>query len=210
MTIHSVTAGTETDPRSGKRARILRAAVEVFARTGYFNAKVSEVARAAGVADGTIYLYFSGKEDLLVSIFRESMQQYLERLRSELAAEETAARRLRRAIEVHLENLGADRDLAVVFQVELRQSLKFMELFSKHEVGEYLEILRRIIEQGQSSGEFRADLSPALVTKAVFGILDEMVTSWILSERDHRPAELSAEVARFVLGGLAPSAAHRF
>lgn len=202
MTIHSVPEAVTEDPRSDKRSRILRGAVDVFARTGYFNAKVSEVARAAGVADGTIYLYFSGKEDLLVSIFRESMQKYLERLREELAQEVTAAGRLVRAVRVHLDNLGADRNLAVVFQVELRQSLKFMALFSRHEVGEYLDLLRGIVEEGQRGGEFRSDVSPVLISKAVFGMMDEMVTSWILSDRDYRPVEHTDEIASFVLGGL--------
>ena len=207
MTIHSVSATRSDDPRGEKRSRILRAAVDVFARTGYFNAKVSEVARAAGVADGTIYLYFASKEDLLVSIFRESMQQYLTRLRAELSEESSASGRLVRALRVHLENLGSDRNLAVVFQVELRQSLKFMTLFSRHEVGEYLELLREIVEDGQKQGEFRKDVSANLVTKAVFGIIDEMVTSWILSDRDYRPADHADEIAAFVLGGLTPVSA---
>lgn len=203
MRIHSVpVVEQDIDPRTEKRQRILRAAVEVFAQRGFFNAKVSEVARAAGVADGTIYLYFSGKEDLLISIFRDSMRTYLGRLRDALAKESTPPQRLSRLMAVHLENLGADRNLAVVFQVEFRQSLKYMSLFSREEFGEYLDILRGIIEEGQRSGEFRSDLPSSLVAKSVFGILDEMVTSWMLSDKDHRPAEQVAELASFVLGGL--------
>ena len=185
-----------------KRDRILRAAVEVFARSGYFNAKVSEIARAAGVADGTIYLYFDGKEDLLVTIFREHTRTYLESLRAHLAAVSRPEDRLRSAIRHHLETLGRDRALAVVYQVELRHSLKFMSLFSQQEVADYLDMLRAIVEEGQRQGVFRRTLHPQLVAKAVFGILDEMVTSWMLSEKDYALGEQAEQVADLVLTGL--------
>jgi AcrR family transcriptional regulator len=113
-----------------KRRRILQAAVKVFARKGYFAARVAEIARRAGVADGTIYLYFRGKEDILVSLFDELMAEHVERARAEMQAVEDAPSRLRLIAEHHLRALGADRDLAVVFQVELRQSTKFLERFS--------------------------------------------------------------------------------
>src|SRR5204863_7313831 len=113
-----------------KRERILRAAIEVFARNGYFNAKVSEIAKAAGVADGTIYLYFDAKEDLLVTIFREHTRNYLQSLERELAHVRRPEERIRIAIRHHLEALGRDRSLAIVAQVELRHSLKFMSLLS--------------------------------------------------------------------------------
>lgn len=187
---------------TNKRERILRAATDVFARVGYFNARVSEVARAAGVADGTIYLYFQSKEDLLVTIFRDHARRYLGSLESELASLPTAEERVRRAIRHHLETLGSDRALAVVSQVELRHTLKFMSLFSQTEVADYLNILRRIVEQGQSEGAFHHNLSPQLVAKSIFGILDEMVTSWILSEKEYDLSAQAGPVAEFVLHGL--------
>src|SRR3979409_680877 len=137
---------------TSKRERILRAAVEVFALNGYFNAKVSEIAKAAGVADGTIYLYFDGKEDLLVTIFREHTRNYLQSLERELAHIRRPEERIRIAIRHHLETLGRDRSLAIVAQVELRHSLKFMSLFSQQEVADYLNMLRKMIEQGQADG----------------------------------------------------------
>lgn len=204
MTIHSVAATPQATPKTDKRERILRAAVTVFARTGYFNAKVSEVAKGAGVADGTIYLYFSGKEDLLVSIFRDTMERFMSLLRDVLERETDPAKRLAIIIRSHLENLGTDRDLAVVFQVELRQSLKFMELFSKHELADYLELLRGVIEEGQRDGSFRSDLRPHFIVKSIFGMLDEMVTSWILSDKDHRPIEEADSIVALLLHGLRP------
>lgn len=185
-----------------KRERILRAAIDVFARNGYFNAKVSEIAKAAGVADGTIYLYFDGKEDLLVTIFREHTRSYLQSLERDLAHVRRPEERLRIAIRHHLETLGRDRSLAIVAQVELRHSLKFMSLLSQQEVADYLNMLRKIVEHGQSDGSFRRTLHPQLVAKALFGILDEMVTSWILSEKEYELAAHSDQIADLILTGL--------
>ena len=178
------------------------AAVDVFAKSGYFNAKVSEIAKAAGVADGTIYLYFDGKEDVLITIFREHTRNYLQSLERELANVRAAEDRIRIAIRHHLETLGRDRALAVVSQVELRHSLKFMSLLSQQEVADYLNIIRKIVEYGQHEGVFRRTLHPQLVAKSVFGILDEMVTSWILSEKEQNLADQSEQIADFVLTGL--------
>ena len=193
----------EAPSRSGnKRARILRAATDVFAEVGYFNARVSQVAKAGGVADGTIYLYFRNKEDLLITIFREHAQSFLVSLERELRGVTDWSERIRCAIRHHLTTLGRDRALAVVSQVELRHTLKFMSLFSHAEVAEYLDILRQIIERGQAEGAFRASLHPQLVAKSIFGILDELVTSWILSEKEYDLAAQASHVADFVLQGL--------
>jgi TetR/AcrR family fatty acid metabolism transcriptional regulator len=185
-----------------KRERILRAAIDVFAQSGYFNAKVSDIAHAAGVADGTIYLYFEGKEDLLVSIFREHTRNYLQSLEQALADIDRPKERIRTAIRHHLATLGRDRALAIVAQVELRHSLKFMALLSHQEVADYLNILRKIVEDGQAEGSFRRNLNPQLMAKAVFGVLDEMVTSWMLSEKEYDPADQADEVADLLLTGL--------
>lgn len=192
----------ETARGTTKRERILRAAIEVFARSGYFNAKVAEVAKAAGVADGTIYLYFDSKEDLLVTVFREHTRNYLQSLERSLAHVRRAEERLRITIRHHLETLGRDRSLAIVAQVELRHSLKFMSLLSQQEVADYLNMLRTIVEHGQADGSFRRTTHPQLAAKAIFGVLDEMVTSWILSEKDYDLAMHSEEIAGLVLKGL--------
>jgi TetR/AcrR family fatty acid metabolism transcriptional regulator len=203
MSIHSVSAKTAATPAtSSKRERILRAAIDTFAESGYFNAKVSDIAKAAGVADGTIYLYFDGKEDLLVNVFREHTRTYLQSLEIAIRNARRPEERIRIAIRHHLEALGRDRALAVVSQVELRHSLKFMSLLSHNEVGDYLNMIRTLVEQGQAEGVFRRTLHPQLVAKSVFGILDEMVTSWILSEKDYNPADHAEAIADFVLNGL--------
>jgi len=212
MTIHlrmvrqPIPTPTTSEPEAfrgtSKRERILRAAVDVFAEYGYFNAKVAQIAKSAGVADGTIYLYFDGKEDLLITIFREHTRNYLHSLEQRLANVNPAEERLRIAVHHHLETLGRDRALAVVSQVELRHSLKFMSLFSQEEVADYLIVIRKIVEHGQQEGTFRRNIHPQLVAKAIFGVLDEMVTSWMLSEKDYDLPAQSEQVADFILTGL--------
>src|SRR3982751_1619268 len=132
-----------------KREAILRAAVKVFAQRGYFNAKVADIAREAGIADGTVYLYFKSKDEVLHSIFDRAMEEFISEGKRELAAVEGAAARLSKIAELHLERLGADRDLAIVFQVELRGSTKHMQEFSAAGFGQYLDIIRETIESGQ-------------------------------------------------------------
>lgn len=192
----------ETFRGTSKRERILRAAVDVFAQNGYFNAKVSDIAKAAAVADGTIYLYFDNKEHVLTSIFREHTKQYIASLRQELHNIGRAEDRIRTTIRHHLETLGNDRALAVVSQVELRHSLKFMKGFSQAEVADYLTLIREIVERGQEQGTFRRTLHPQLVAKSIFGILDEMVTSWILSEKDYNLSDQADQIADLILTGL--------
>jgi len=186
-----------------KRGRILDAAVKVFARKGYFGARVSEIAQHARVADGTIYLYFRNKEDILVSLFDEVMAEHVERGRQELAAVAGAEARLLVIARHHLRLLGGNRDLAVVFQVELRQSTKFMERFTAGWLQDYLAVISDVIEEGQREGTFRPDLSRKLATKAFFGALDEMVTSWILSPKEYDLVGQAAPVVDLFLHGAA-------
>ena len=170
-------------PPVPKRDAILRAAIDVFADRGFFNAQVADVARAAGVAAGTVYLYFRSKDDLLVSVFERTMKDALADVRTATSGVGDPAERLRRFARVHLGRLGRDRNLAIVFQVELRQSVKFMERFSSSLLREYLGQIRAAIAEGQGSGVFRKDVSPTAAAKMFFGALDEMATNWILSRR---------------------------
>jgi TetR/AcrR family transcriptional regulator, fatty acid metabolism regulator protein len=186
MTIHSVTTATARPLLEGdKREAILRAATDVFASGGFFNSQVADVARAAGVAAGTVYLYFRSKDDLLVSIFDRTMREWIEEGRASVAPITDPVERLRAIARVHLDRMGRDRSLAVVFQVELRQSTKFMERFSSTLLRDYLGQIRAAIEDGQKRGLFRTDLNATSVAKVFFGALDEMATNWILSRRRH-------------------------
>jgi TetR/AcrR family transcriptional regulator, fatty acid metabolism regulator protein len=197
MNIHSVPVAATTRRRAdpavpAKRDAILRAAIDVFAERGFFNAQVADVARAAGVAAGTVYLYFRSKDDLLASIFERTMREAFAEGRAALAGVSDPSERLRRFARLHLERLGRDRNLAIVFQVELRQSVKFMERLSSTLLRDYLGQLRGAIVDGQRAGVFRADLNATVAAKALFGAIDEMATNWILSRRRY-PLEADAD-----------------
>jgi TetR/AcrR family fatty acid metabolism transcriptional regulator len=186
-----------------KREAILRAAIRVFAHNGYFSSKVADIAREAGVADGTVYLYFKSKEEILHSIFDRSMEEAIADGRKRLEGVTDPRERLRRIAQMHLDRLSADRDLAVVFQVELRGSTKFMEAFSAAGFAEYLNIIRSTFEEGQRAGVFRADLNAKVVAKILFGALDEMATNWILSKRRYKLEPMADQVLDIFINGVA-------
>src|SRR3984893_2418716 len=185
-----------------KRSAILRAAIRVFANNGYFNSKVADIASEAGVADGTGYLYFKSKEEILHSIFDRSMEEAFADGRKRLEGVSDTREKLRLIAELHLERLGADRDLAVVFQVELRGSTKFMEEFSAAGFAEYLGLIRATIEEGQREGFFRPELNAKVAAKILFGALDEMATNWMLSGCRYKLAPMAASVLDIILNGV--------
>ena len=185
-----------------KRQAILRAAIRVFAHNGYFSSKVADIAREAGVADGTVYLYFKSKEEILHSIFDRNMEEGIAEGRKLLQDTSDPREKLRRIAVLHLERLGADRDLAVVFQVELRGSTKFMEEFSAAGLAEYLQLIGATIEEGQRAGVFRPELNAKVMAKILFGALDEMATNWILSPRKYQLAPMADQVLDIFLNGV--------
>ena len=185
-----------------KREAILRAAIKVFAGKGYFNSKVADIAGEAGIADGTVYLYFKSKDEILHSIFDRAMAEFIAEGRREIADIADPAARLHRIAQLHLEKLGSDRDMAIVFQVELRGSTKFMQEFSAAGFAEYLDIIRKTITEGQESGVFRSDLKPITCAKILYGALDEMVTNWILSKQSYQLAPMADEVLKIFFGGV--------
>jgi TetR/AcrR family fatty acid metabolism transcriptional regulator len=195
--------------REAKRQAVLNAAVTEIARRGYFGTTVSAIARRAGVADGTIYLYFKGKEAILVAIFERAMRRFSDEARRALSdAGVTAEEKLRRFVSLHLSLLGEDRDIAVIFQVEFRHTVHILELLSRSGMRDYLGLIAQVVEQGKREGVFRSDLDPLFAAKVVFGVLDEMATDWVLSRKNVRLASRAGAVCDLLLGGLrAPAAA---
>jgi len=194
--------GTAKIVVADKREAILRSATKVFARKGFFNAKVADIAAEAGIADGTVYLYFKSKDDILHSIFDRAMAEFISEAAKELETITDPAEKLERIATIHLERLGADRDLAIVFQVELRGSTKFMQEFSAAGFAEYLDVIKKTIEEGQSAGKFRSDMKPVVCSKILYGALDEMVTNWILSKKSYPLAPMAGEVMKMFFGGM--------
>ena len=185
-----------------KREKILDAAVVEIAQRGFYQTTVAMIAKRAGVADGTIYLYFRNKEEILFSLFERGMGRFISEGRGHLDESRTATDKLRKIVDLHLSLVGKDRDLAIITQVEMRHSLHFMDHLSRNQVGQYLEILAQVVIQGQQEGTFRTDLDPVFAAKAIFGILDEMATDWVLSRRNTRLESKSVPVSDFLLAGL--------
>ncbi len=191
--------------RGDKRDRILNAAVRVFAKNGFYATRVSEVAKAAGVADGTIYLYFRSKEELLTSLFEDRVNRLLAYLKEELPKLKRASDKLRRVLELQLGLLEGERELAEVLTVILRQSTKLMKEFAAPRFTAYLDAIAKVVSEGQASGEFRKDVSPHLVARAVFGALDGIALTWALGRAEQGAlARASRQLADVFLRGLAP------
>ncbi|HUE86718.1 MAG TPA: TetR/AcrR family transcriptional regulator [Vicinamibacterales bacterium] len=196
-------------PAADKREAILRAATHVFARNGFFQSQVADIAREAGVAAGTVYLYFRNKDDLLVSLFERTMREAIAAGRAVLEGVAEPRDRLMHIARLHLERLGRDRDLAVVFQVELRQSTKFMERFSSTYLRDYLGLIRDTLAHGQATGHFRSDVNPTIAAKLFFGALDEMATNWMLSRRRYSLAAQAETIVDLFVNGVAPRSGAR-
>ena len=198
MTIHSVAILAASD----KRTAILDAATAVFAERGFFAAQVADIARGAGIAAGTVYLYFRSKDEILTSIFDRTMKEAIAEGRAALAGEPDPIERLRRIARLHLTRMGRDRSLAVVFQVELRQTTKFMEKLSTSGLRDYLKLIQQTIEDGQARGVLRKTLNARMAAKVFFGALDEMATNGILSRRRYALAQQADEIVDILVGGM--------
>ncbi|WP_243354459.1 TetR/AcrR family transcriptional regulator [Bacillus litorisediminis] len=177
-----------------KFKQIIDAAVVVIAENGYHQAQVSKIAKQAGVADGTIYLYFKNKEDILISLFQEKMGSFIERLDELISDEASAAGKLKVLIENHFLMLSEDPHLAIVTQLELRQSNKELRKKINEVLKGYLQLVDRILSQGVETGEFKKDLDIRLARQMIFGTLDETVTNWVMKDQKYNLPELAPRV----------------
>ncbi|HEU0032485.1 MAG TPA: TetR/AcrR family transcriptional regulator [Kofleriaceae bacterium] len=191
MTAHSA-AGR--DERGGdKRERILAAAERVFARRGFFGARVSEIAKDAGVADGTIYLYFKSKDDLLISLFELRMKQVNDTLRAAIAtvAADAPIEQLRAFIRAYLRLVNDEPAAAEVLTIELRQSSKFMKEYDNPQFADFLRMLGGIITAGQDQGAIDASIPSHVAARMIFGMLDELSLAWVLAKQPLRASSIS-------------------
>src|SRR5215831_3087495 len=202
----SHTAARSINGSSDKHQRILDAAIEVIAEHGFFHSRVAEIADRAGVADGTIYLYFKNKDELLMAAIDSAFHRFIQRARMALEQVPEPREKLRRLAFLHLDALGSKRSLAIVFQTELRHSLKFLGEFSHNLMVEYVDLIKSVVRAGQEAGVFRTDISVTMAAHCFFGSLDEIVTTWILSEhdrdRDYHLSSLTDSVVSIILRGL--------
>lgn len=186
-----------------KYFRIIDAATKVFAEKGFFKAKVSEIAKEAKVADGTIYIYFENKDDILISLFEEQMQFVLDNMVAQLSGEEDPAEKLRKFALTHLRFIQEHKDMAEIIQVELRQSSKFVKEYRNEKFAKYLDLIGDIMVEGQKLGVFKKSIIPGLAKRAFFGALDEMSRFWVLSSRRRYDIETAAsQISEYFLAGI--------
>lgn len=186
-----------------KHQRILQAAVKVFAEKGFFNSRISEIAKEANVADGTIYLYFKNKDDILISLFEEEFGKIVEEMRRKLEEEGDPLQKIRKFAIAHLSIVAQQQELAEVLGVEVRQSSKFMKEYVNQRFIEYLNLIRSIVQEGQERGLIRKDLTPGIVKRALFGALDEMARYWILStKKTHGIDEAALQISDIFIRGM--------
>ena len=186
-----------------KYYRIIDAATKVFAKKGFYQAKVSEIAKEAQVADGTIYLYFENKDDILISLFEEQMTLVLDNMSKQIAEEKDAVKKIEKFALSHLKLIEQNKDMAEIIQVELRQSSKFMKEYKNEKFAQYLNLIGDIIQEGQEQGIFKREVIPGIAKRAFFGALDEMSRFWVLSSRKKYDIKTAArQISRYFLNGL--------
>ena len=200
----SQTAAKPANGTSDKYQRILDAPSEVIAEKGFFHSRVSAIADRAGVADGTIYLYFKNKDELLMAAIDSAFHSFIGKARIELDKISDPREKLRKMAYLHLHALGSNRNMAIVFQTELRHSAKFLAQFSHNLLVEYFDLIKGVLREGQEKGVFRPELPVKIAVNCFFGAVDEMVTSWILSdrERDYPLSSLADVIMDIVLRGV--------
>ena len=186
-----------------KYHRIIEAATKVFAKNGFYQSKIAQIAKEAGVADGTIYIYFENKDDILISLFEEQMKVVLDNMALQVAKIDDPAEKLEKFASTHLGLIEMNKDMAEIIQVELRQSGKFMKEYKNERFMEYLDIIGDIIIEGQKSGLFKKDVIPGVAKRAFFGALDEVSRFWVLSSRrQYDIRTVAKQISGFFLNGI--------
>ncbi|MGO1058902.1 TetR/AcrR family transcriptional regulator [Planococcus sp. FY231025] len=185
-----------------KYKQIVDAAVIVIAENGYHQAQVSKIAKQAGVADGTIYLYFKNKEDILISVFQDKMGLFVSKLGEIVDKEATASDKLQLMIQSHFDLLANDLHLSIVTQLELRQSNHELRMKINGVLREYLLLMDKILVKGMETGEFDKDMDIRLARQMVFGTMDETITTWVMNDHKYDLVELAPKVHRLLMKGI--------
>jgi TetR/AcrR family fatty acid metabolism transcriptional regulator len=191
--------------KNHKYHQILEAAVKVFARQGFHQSTVAQIAKEAGVADGTIYLYFKNKDDILVQFFSYRTKQVFESFRGEVDRAEASSDKLRNLVRRHLAEFQRDRDGAVVYQVETHQSSRLAEAQIREMSQMYRDLISEIVEQGQQEGTIRKDLYVGLVKRFVIGAVDEVINTWLHSNEEYDLVSMADPLVELFIKGIGPS-----
>lgn len=188
--------------KNNKYHLILEAAVKVFARQGFYQSTVAQIAREAGVADGTIYLYFKNKDDILVQFFSYRTKQVFERFRAEVNKSDNSLDKLRNLIRRHLTEFQRDRDMAVVYQVETHQNSRLAEDQIREMSQMYQDLVSEIIETGQQEDSIRKDLYVGLVKRFILGAVDEVINTWLHSDKNYDLVSMADPLVDLFVRGI--------
>lgn len=191
-----------TNNKNDKYHRILEAAVKVFSRQGFHQSTISQIAKEAGVADGTIYLYFKNKNDILVNFFSYKTKLVFDCFRAEVDRAESSLDKLRNLIRRHLTEFQRDRDMAVVYQVETHQNSRLAEEQIKEMSKMYQDLIAEIVELGQAEGRIRKDLYVGLVKRFILGAVDEVINTWIHSEGKYDLVSMADPLVELFISGV--------
>jgi TetR/AcrR family fatty acid metabolism transcriptional regulator len=198
--------GAATSPSTGvgseKYQRILDAAVEVIAENGYFNSPVSAIAARAGVADGTIYLYFKSKDDVLRTAIDTTFGRFYRQVEERFHTMHDPREQLEYIACLHLESASVNRSMAILMQTEMRQSARFIAEFSHHHLVRYIQVVREVIRRGQQQGIFRQDVSDGIVAHCMFGAIDELLSSLVFTSREYDAKTTASQVIDVLLNGI--------
>lgn len=192
----------QPDVRGEKYQRILDAAVEVIAERGYFHSPVSAIAARAGVADGTIYLYFKNKDDVLRTAIDRTFGRFHEQVEERFRTVTDPKAQLEAIAQMHLESAAVNRNMAILMQTEMRQSAKFIAEFSHKHLVRYIQVVREVVRRGQQQGVFRQDVSDGVVAHCMFGAIDELLSSAVFTGREYDAKATAAQVVDVVLNGI--------
>jgi TetR/AcrR family fatty acid metabolism transcriptional regulator len=186
-----------------KYYRIIQAATKMFARKGFYKTRISEIAMEAQVADGTIYIYFENKDDILISLFEEQMKAVIDNMVGQISREDDPVKKLEKFALIHLQLIEQNPNMAEIIQVEVRQSSKFMKEYKNEKFAQYLDLIGEIVQEGQEKGVFKKEVIPGIAKRAFFGALDEMSRFWVLSSRKQYDIRTAAkQISEYFLNGI--------
>ncbi|MFH1931217.1 MAG: TetR/AcrR family transcriptional regulator [Pseudomonadota bacterium] len=186
-----------------KYYRIIQAATKMFARKGFYKTRISEIAMEAQVADGTIYIYFENKDDILISLFEEQMKVVIDNMVDQISREDDPVKKLEKFALIHLQLIEQNPNMAEIIQVEVRQSSKFMKEYKNEKFAQYLDLIGEIVREGQENGVFKKEVIPGVAKRAFFGALDEMSRFWVLSTRKQYDIKTAAkQISEYFLNGI--------
>jgi len=188
--------------QSPKRRQILDAAVKVFAQNGFYNSKVLDIAKEAGVANGTVYLYFPSKDDILISIFEEQMGELIDYMEREIQKESGSLNKLRKLVSMQMHLIETNSELTELLLVELRQSKKFLRSNATDMMSKYIDMISDILKEGIAEGAIDENIDVAIVGTMLFSAVEGLATRWILEGASYSLDKAADTVIKVFLNGI--------